>query len=209
MSVDQSKQIAQAFSWLRSLQPNCKLTESQVVIGDEVIKQQGLEAFATLIGYKLNPAVTGLFDISDAGYSIIRTFEGFKEQAYLDVGGVWTIGFGTIRYPNGVKVKKGDRCTMAQANEWLIQDCGWVDACLDRTISSNVKINQNQFDALASLVYNIGETNFSNSTLLRTLNHGDIKGATKHFESWIYVKGEKSQGLLNRRLKEKALFSKV
>lgn len=207
MSVNQSDQIAQVFTWLRSLSDG-KLTQDQVDIGDELIKSQGLEAFAMLIGYKLNPAVSGLFDISDAGYSIIRTFEGFKEQAYLDTGGVWTIGFGTIRYPNGVKVKKGDRCTMAQASEWLMHDCGWVDACLDRTISPNIKINQNQFDALASLVYNIGETNFTNSTLLRTLNRGDILGSAKHFESWVYVKGVKTKGLENRRLKEQALFLK-
>lgn len=206
MSIDQSKQIAQVFTWLRSLSPDGKLTQDQVNIGDEVIKSQGLDAFATLIGFKLKPAVSGLFDISDAGYSIIRTFEGFKEQAYLDTGGVWTIGFGTIRYPNGVKVKKGDRCTIAQASEWLMHDCGWVDGCLDRTISHDIKINQNQFDALASLVYNIGETNFTNSTLLRTLNRGDIIGAASHFESWVYVKGIKTKGLENRRLKEKALF---
>lgn len=206
MSVDQTQKIAQAFTWLRSISPDRVLTNEQVIIGDKIIETQGLAAFETLIGLKPSTAKTGLFDVSDAGFSIIRTFEGFKEQAYMDVGGVWTIGFGTICYPNGVKVKKGDRCTIAEASQWLIHDCGWVDACLDRTISKNIKINQNQFDALASLVYNIGETNFSNSKLLLALNRGDIAGASNLFTNWVYVKGVKSKGLENRRLKEKALF---
>lgn len=208
MSIDQTQKIAQAFTYLRSISPDGKLTQEQVNIGDKVIELQGLAAFETLIGLKSTTAKTGLFDISDAGYSIIRTFEGFKENAYPDVGGVWTIGFGTIVYPNGVRVKKGDRCTIADASQWLIHDCGWVDACLDRTISKNIKINQNQFDALASLVYNIGETNFSNSQLLLTLNRGDIIGSSDLFKNWVYVKGVKSKGLENRRLKEKALFLK-
>ena len=79
-----------------------------------------------------------------------------------------------------------------------------VDACLDKHIK--VKVSQNQFDALASFVYNVGETAFKDSTLLRKLNAGDFQGAGAQFDVWVNAGGKKVQGLVNRRAKEKALF---
>jgi lysozyme len=110
-----------------------KLEQSQVIAGDEIIACHGLTTFATLIGFSLTNTVSGHFDISGYGYSIIRESEGFRNQAYKDTGGVWTIGYGTIKYSNGVTVKQGDTCTQGQANLWLMNDCKWVDACLINT----------------------------------------------------------------------------
>ncbi|ENW78235.1 hypothetical protein F909_03921 [Acinetobacter sp. ANC 3929] len=205
MSIDQSQQIAQAYSWLRAMSGG-KLTQDQVIAGDAVIALNGLPTFANLIGFKLDSTITGQRDISDKGYQIIREFEGFKANAYLDTGGVWTIGFGTIKYPNGARVKKGDTCSLEQAELWLKNDCLWVDACLDKYIKIN--ISQNQFDALASFVYNIGETAFVKSTLLKTLNTGNFAGAANQFDNWVYDNGKLIKGLVNRREKEKALFLK-
>lgn len=204
MSVDQSKQIAQAYSWLRAMSGG-KLTQAQVIAGDQIIAQSGLETFAKAINYTLNTAiVTGLRDISENGYKIIREFEGLRTTAYLDTGGVWTIGYGTIKYPNGAAVKKGDTCTKDQAEIWLKNDCKWVDAALDKYIK--VAITQNQFDALASFVYNIGETAFAKSTMLTLINKSDHSAAANQFDRWIYDNGKKIVGLVNRRAKEKALF---
>jgi len=197
-------QIAQTFSWLRAISGGT-LTQSQVVAGDAIIAASGLSVFADLIGFSLSTAVTGLRDISENGFAIIREFEGFRSTAYLDSAGIWTIGFGTIKI-NGKAVKKGDTCTLSQAEQWLKSDCIWVDACLDKYVTAHV--NQNQFDALASLVYNIGETAFKGSTLLAKLNAGDFKTAADNFDRWIYAGGKRVGGLVSRRAKEKELFLK-
>lgn len=205
MSINQAQQIAQAYSWLRAMSGGT-LAQEQVEAGDAVIALNGLPTFAKLIGFKLDSTVTGQRDISENGFAIIREFEGFRSQAYLDTGGVWTIGYGTIKYPNGVRVKKGDTCTQGQAELWLKNDCAWVDACLDKYVT--ITISQNQFDALASFVYNIGETAFVKSTMLKALNAGNFAGTASQFNRWVYDNGKCVQGLVNRRDKEKALFLK-
>lgn len=202
--VEQPQQIAQAYSWLRAMSGGT-LTENQVIAGDKIIATNGLNTFAQLIGFEIPTlSVTGYRDISEKGYAIIREFEGFKVEAYLDTGGVWTIGFGTIKYPNGQRVKKGDTCTREQAEQWLKNDCNWVDACLDKYVTS--KPTQNQFDALASFVYNIGETAFAKSTMLTLLNQNNFTAAANQFDRWVFDNGKRITGLANRRTKEKALF---
>lgn len=205
MSTNQTEQIAQAYSWLRGMSGG-KLTLDQVQAGDEIIKCHGLETFSRLIGYTLSTTVSGQWDISDNGYAVIRQFEGFEAKAYKDTGGVWTIGFGTIKYPNGVRVREGDTCTREQAETWLRSDSKWVDACLDKYVK--VKVSQNQFDAMASFVYNIGESQFTKSTFLTLLNQGNFVGAAGQFDRWIFDNGKRIQGLVNRRAAEKALFLK-
>ncbi len=198
-------QKAEVFSWLRAMSGG-KLTQAQVEAGDRIIAEQGIEIFAQLIGFKLDSKVSGQWDISENGYALIRDFEGFENKAYKDTGGVWTIGYGTIKYPDGRSVKQGDTCTRAQAEQWLKSDCRWVDACLDKYVKAN--INQNQFDALASFVYNIGENQFRSSTLLAKLNAGDYRVAAANFDRWIYDNGKIITGLVTRRAREKALFMK-
>lgn len=202
--VEQPQQIAQAYSWLRAMSGG-KLTDKQVIAGDKIIATNGLNTFAQLIGFEIPTlSVTGYRDISEKGYAIIREFEGFKAEAYLDTGGVWTIGFGTIKYPNGQRVKKGDTCTREQAEQWLKNDCKWVDDCLDKYVTA--KTTQNQFDALASFVYNIGETAFAKSTMLTLLNQNNFTAAANQFDRWVFDNGKRITGLANRRTKEKALF---
>ena len=207
MSADQSQQVAQVYSWLRAMSGG-KLSQSQVMAGDQIIEKNGLNVFAKLIGFEIpKPLVNGQLDISDNGYAIIRDAEGFRSTAYLDTGGVWTIGFGTIKYPNGTSVKKGDTCTRNEAEQWLKNDCVWVDACLDKNVKVN--LNQNQFDALASFVYNIGETAFIKSTMLTLINQNSMISAASQFDRWVFDNGKRIQGLVNRRAKEKSLFLKV
>ena len=185
-----------------------KLSQSQVVAGDQIIEKNGLNVFAKLIGFEIpKPLVNGQLDISDNGYAIIRDAEGFRSTAYLDTGGVWTIGFGTIKYPNGTSVKKGDTCTRNEAEQWLKNDCVWVDACLDKYVKVN--LNQNQFDALASFVYNIGETAFIKSTMLTLINQNSLTSAASQFDRWVFDNGKRIQGLVNRRAREKSLFLKA
>ncbi|MCF0265466.1 lysozyme [Acinetobacter guillouiae] len=206
MSTDQSQQIAQVYSWLRAMSGG-KLTQSQVSAGDKIIAINGLNVFAQLIGFNIPKTfISGQKNISEKGYQLIREFEGLQLEAYKDTGGVWTIGFGTIKYPNGTSVKKGDVCTIQQAELWLKNDCKWVDACLDKNVKVN--LNQNQLDALASFVYNIGETAFVKSTLLTLINQNSLISAASEFDRWVYDNGKRIQGLVNRRAKERKLFEK-
>ena len=138
--------------------------------------------------------------------SLIREFEGFVASAYLCPANVWTIGIGTTVYPNGTKVKKGDKCTQEQALEYLQHDL----KSFEKTVSESVKVplSQNQFDALVSLAYNIGSGAFKNSTLLKKLNAKDYAGAADQFLVWNKGGGKVLKGLVRRRDAERALFLK-
>lgn len=200
--------ISNMFSWYRGIVPTGRLSQEQVDVADKVIELAGIDAFATLIGYDLSAPVvdkTNGIDISPKGYDIIKHFEGFRAKAYLDTGGVWTIGYGTIKYPNGVSVKRGDTCTIAQASAWMQSDCIWVVRTLREKIKTK-RLTQNQYDALASFIYNVGETQFGSSTLLNLLNRGNIQGAASQFSRWVYDNGNRIPGLVTRRAREQALF---
>ena len=143
---------------------------------------------------------------SQSGISLIKGFEGKRLNAYDDGVGVWTIGFGTIKYPNGVRVKKGDTCTEAQAESYLKNDLVKFENAINRLVK--VPLNQNQFDALASFTYNLGETNLSNSTLLKKLNAKDYAGTADQFLRWNKAGGKVMNGLTRRREAERILFLK-
>ena len=90
--------------------------------------------------------------------------------------------------------------------------CGFEGLELKRfeqavTAAVNVPLNQNQFDALVSLSYNIGIGAFKNSTLLKLLNASDYHAASDQFDVWIKAGGKTVQGLVNRRAVEKLLFN--
>lgn len=159
---------------------------------------------------KLNAVVADLqpngMKTSQVGIDLISSFEDTKLQAYDDGVGVWTIGIGTTVYPNGVKVKKGDTCTLEQAKTYFSHDLNRFENTVNELVK--VAISQNQFDALVSLTYNIGQTAFSKSTLLKKLNAKDYAGAADQFLVWIRGGGKVLKGLERRRAAERALFLK-
>ena len=140
---------------------------------------------------------------SNNGIDLIEQFEGNKLQAYQDVKGVWTIGTGTTIYPNGQRVKKGDVITQAQSIQYLRNHITGVENSINTLVK--VPLNQNQFDALVSLVYNIGAGAFSRSSILQKLNSGDYD---IDFTVWSYSGGKFVQGLKNRRIQEQQLYDK-
>ncbi len=142
--------------------------------------------------------------ISAKGTDLICGFEGLNLQAYDDGVGVCTIGFGTTVYPNGIQVKFGDQCTLEQAKSFMQHDLKRFEVAVSSAVK--VPLNQNQFDALVSLTYNIGAGAFRNSTLLKFLNVSDYAGASQQFDVWIKAGGQTVQGLVNRRAIEKAYF---
>ena len=159
---------------------------------------------------KLNEVVDDLQQLgmqtSQVGIDLISSFEDTVLQAYDDGVGVWTIGIGTTVYPNGVKVKKGDACTLDQAKSYFAHDLKRFEASVNNL--AKVPLSQNQFDALVSLTYNIGQTAFSKSTLLKKLNAKDYIGAADQFPQWNRGGGKVMKGLVRRREAERDLFLK-
>ena len=143
--------------------------------------------------------------ISNTGINLIRGFEDLRLKAYDDGVGVWTIGYGTTAI-NGVAVKKGDTCTAEQAKSYMAQDLKKFESAVNTTVK--VPLNQNQFDALVSLTYNIGIGAFKSSTLLKKLNAKDYKGAAEQFIRWNRGGGRVLNGLVKRRKIEMELFLK-
>lgn len=138
-------------------------------------------------------------ETSQNGIDLIKRFEGLQTEAYRCPAGILTIGYG---HTHGVKM--GDKCSPSQAEEWLRQDC----LAAEMTIRMHVKktLNQNQFDALVSFIFNLGAVDFIGSTLLKKLNAGDYAGAASEFGRWVNVCGRKFSGLVKRRAAEKTLF---
>lgn len=184
------------FDYLRKLSGGV-LTQAQVIATDKLLSID-LDAVKNMLG------IPESMSVSNKGVDLICEFEGKRLAAYDDGVGVWTIGFGTIKYPNGVRVKKGDTCTLEQAKDYMRHDL--IE--FEHTVNSSVKVplNQNQFDALVSLAYNIGSSAFKSSTLVKKLNTGDYQGAADQFNVWINAGGKRMQGLVNRRDREKLLF---
>lgn len=144
--------------------------------------------------------------ISKAGIHLITSFEDLKLDAYDDGTGTWTIGFGTTVYPEGIRVKQGDYCTVAQAKSFFQHDLRRFQSTINSAVQ--VTLSQNQFDALVSLSYNIGQNAFKNSTLLKYLNAGDYQAAAEQFLVWNKGGGQILKGLVRRREVERALFLK-
>lgn len=132
-------------------------------------------------------------------YELTKRFEGLRLQAYSDVVGVWTIGYGHTR-----GVKRGDTCTEAQADQFLKGDMWICEAAVKRLV--HVPLTQGQYDALCDFVFNLGEGNLASSTLLRKLNVRDYVGAREEFLRWNKAGGKVLSGLTARRKAEYELF---
>lgn len=136
---------------------------------------------------------------------LIKEFEGCHLKAYKDPIGIPTIGWGSIRHPDGRKVQMGDVLTQAQADEYLMHEvskfAGHVDALVTRQIPNNA------FCALVSFAYNVGEGNLGKSTLLKKLNGGSsLEVVAAEFAKWNKAAGKVLAGLTRRRAAERKLF---
>jgi len=97
---------------------------------------------------------------------LITHFESFIPNAYRDPVGIWTLGYGTIRV-EGNPVTEGMTCTKEVALQWLHEE---LDTITPRILRACVvPLQQQQLDALASFVYNLGIGNFQSSTLLKNI----------------------------------------
>lgn len=136
---------------------------------------------------------------SPIGRKLIEEFEGFSPSAYKDQNGIPTIGVG---HTSGVHM--GDTCNITQAEQFLADDLKTAEAAINDLVQ--VPLTQNQFDALVSLVYNIGRGNFACSTVLRSLNENQYLAASAAILIWNKVNGKVNPGLQRRREAERKLF---
>lgn len=120
--------------------------------------------------------------------NFVLSFEGEKLKAYKCPAGVWTIGVGITMYSTGLRVKEGDVITQAKSRDELgkaLRRCG-------RNLSKffnnyKVALNQNQVDALISFIFNVGESNFGESTLYKLIKVNPNDEAIRHqFSRWVY-----------------------
>ena len=138
---------------------------------------------------------------------LIKKFEGFKENSYLCSAGVPTIGFGSTTWTDGSRVRLGQKISMENAEKLLI----YYIVNTIHYIPDNV--NQNQFDALCSLIYNIGVANFRKSTLLKKIkDNPDRLDIRDEFMKWVNARKNgqlvKLPGLIRRRTAEADLYFK-
>lgn len=152
--------------------------------------------------------------ISQNGLEELEISEGLELKQYKDTGGKWTIGIGHLITPketksgkiiiDGVPVDYLKGITKDQAYKICDQDVDIAEKAVNSFVK--VKLNQNQFDALVSFVFNVGVEAFRKSTLLKVLNKGDFKGVRAQLKRWVYDDGRVIPGLANRREREADLF---
>ena len=145
------------------------------------------------------------------GLRLVQEFEGFSAKPYKCSAGVWTIGYGSTYYPNGVRVTAKDApitrdyAEIVQKNTIAKDYEPIINSLLKSEIASGF-VNQNMYDAMISLVYNIGASGFKRSSVLRYLKNGDKLKAADAFLVWNKAGGRVLKGLVNRREKERKLF---
>ncbi|EBM0564072.1 lysozyme [Salmonella enterica] len=142
-------------------------------------------------------------NISARGLAALKREEGCKLTAYTDSRGVWTIGTGHTGKVEGITVHKGMTITQDTADRLLRDDLSWVEHCITERVT--VPLNQNQYDALCSLIFNIGANAFTGSGVRRYLNAGNYTAAADAFLEWSRA-GSNPTILAPRRGRERAMF---
>lgn len=137
--------------------------------------------------------------ICDIGLDKLIHREGVRLKAYRDSVGVWTIGVGHTSAAGAPKVVPGLTITMDQCNAILAADLTPIETAIARAVK--VDLAQNEFDALVSVVFNIGTPGFLRSTFLRRLNAGDRKGCANALMMW-----NKPPEIIGRRETERQQF---
>ncbi len=141
--------------------------------------------------------------VNDAALALVKAAEGLCLTGYLCPAGVPTIGWG---HTGGVQV--GQTISKDEAEALLAADLAHAGDTVLRL--AKVSLNDNEYGALCSLVFNIGGGNFEGSSVLRELNQNDRAGAAAAFNLWVKAtvndKKVTLPGLVKRRAAEAALF---
>ena len=142
--------------------------------------------------------------INQAGLDIIKHFEGFEPKAYLDPIGIPTIGYGHITGVTLQDVQNQRTVSETEAAQLLREDLAVAETAVERLIT--VALNDNQFSALVSFTFNLGEGNLQSSTLRRRLNREEYDAVPYEMSRWVKAAGRTLPGLVRRRKAEGELF---
>ena len=144
-------------------------------------------------------------DITPKGLDFIKRKEGYFDKAYLCPAGVWTIGYGSIRWSATQPVRQGDTCTQEQAERLLLREIQRVEDAIEATIK--LPLTAGQSDALISIFYNIGigwltGQGHQQATFVRYLNKSEYEKIPSEFLKFKIANGKPLDGLLTRRKEE-------
>lgn len=143
-------------------------------------------------------------EISEKGLDLIKRHEGCRLRAYKCPAGIWTVGYGSTK-----GVKPWTEITQREAEIRLREDVKAAERTVEKVRYLQPKLNQNQFDALVSFVFNIGGGSFEKSTLRKKVlanpSDGEIRG---EFGRWVNSGGRPLAGLQKRRQAEAELYFK-
>lgn len=143
------------------------------------------------------------------GLTKLKSWEGLRLKAYKDSVGVWTIGYGHTSSAGSPVVKEGLVITEEEAEKILLKDLKVFEKAVKESVT--VPLNENQYWTLVSFCYNVGETRFKSSTLVKKLNKGEYSEVPKELMKWVYGTENgvkvKIKGLVNRRASECGLWS--
>jgi lysozyme len=152
-----------------------------------------------------------MITVNKACIELIKSFEGLFLEAYMCPASVCTIGYGTISYPNGNKVKLGDKCTQNEALEYLMYEVKEKAKAVDALMRDD--LTDNQFGALISFAYNCGTGALKDSTLRKRVNANPLDATIREaFLMWskarVDGKLKTLKGLERRRIAEADLYFK-
>jgi len=144
--------------------------------------------------------------LTDKIKNLIAGEEGLRLEAYQDIAGNWTIGYGHLIQPGEQYHPYGPvrAISKAEADALFEADTAHARACVEDAVQ--VPLTDNQLAALTSFVFNVGCAAFRSSTLLRLLNEHDYAGAAAQLDRWVNAGGVRVAGLVNRRALEKEVF---
>jgi len=153
--------------------------------------------------------------LSNKGITLLKELEGYRNKPYLCSAGVPTIGYGSTRYANGVRVSLRDPAiTEAKAQTMLLADVASFEKDVTM-LTKSVVLNQSQFDALTLFAYNVGSDididttpeGLGDSQLLKKVlaNPNDPIIASE-FAKWKFSGGKVTQGLITRQKKQSNLY---
>lgn len=208
--------VKQLFDWVRANQADKKLTLVQVAAINNMLITMSPDFLQEQLSLLMEWGVSSELKLSKRGINLMKRYEGFRSAPYIDMVGVTTIGYGNTYYPDRRKVQLSDKHLTEPQAEQLAMDIINLDFApavnkifKDEIASGN--LNQNMFDALVSLAYNIGTSALANSnSVTGNIKKGNYKAAADGFLLWnkgrVNGKLQAINGLTRRRREERELF---
>ena len=206
----------QLFDWVRANQADKKLTLVQVAAINNMLITMSPDFLQEQLSLLMGWDVSSELKLSKRGINLMKRYEGFRSAPYRDMVGVNTIGYGNTYYPDRRRVKMTDKHLTEPQAEQLAMDIINLDfaPAVNKIFKDEIasgKLNQNMFDALVSLAYNIGTSALANSnSVTGNIKKGNYKAAADGFLLWnkgrVNGKLQAINGLTRRRKEERELF---